>query len=426
MQNDFHPDYLELCALQASGSLEDKDESRLLAHLAGCPACRRALVEYEQIVSEVVPSLAPEPEQDSGTAESHSWSLDEAQDRLFARLHQEGSEEAPNQKWANHSSPRSETAVFWRNLWWQYAAGVLLLAGLGISLYKVALHRGADFAFQQFRAEAIHKNTNASYVRSGTRTESSAAQDSRDQRIAELQQRTEVQAREISNLRFLSASKQGQVATINVHLQQLVKERDSLAQQLVALQQRLTSLQDRLNVETASGQTAAISRASLISRVDELTAQVRDRDRALAETHDMLEHDRDIRDLMGSRELYIAEVYDVAKTGETEKPFGRVFYTKGKSLVFYAYDLDQQPGVKTASIFQAWGRRGPDKDRALSLGILYEDNTTSKRWVLKSHSAKSLAQIDAVFVTVEPSGGSPHPSTNPLLFAYLKVDPNHP
>ncbi len=30
------------------------------------------------------------------------------------------------------------------------------------------------------------------------------------------------------------------------------------------------------------------------------------------------------------------------KSGELQKPFGRVFYTKEKSLIFYGYDLDQQ------------------------------------------------------------------------------------
>ena len=50
---------------------------------------------------------------------------------------------------------------------------------------------------------------------------------------------------------------------------------------------------------------------------------------------------------MGARDLYIAEVYDVGGNGATKKPYGRVFYTKGKSLIFYAYDLDQQAGVRT-------------------------------------------------------------------------------
>jgi len=45
---------------------------------------------------------------------------------------------------------------------------------------------------------------------------------------------------------------------------------------------------------------------------------------------------------------------------------------------------------------------------------------------LKFDDPKTLAKIDAVFVTVEPDGGSHHPSGKQLLFAYLRVTPNHP
>jgi hypothetical protein len=37
-----------------------------------------------------------------------------------------------------------------------------------------------------------------------------------------------------------------------------------------------------------------------------------------------------------------------------------------------------------------------------------------------------LAQIDAVFVTVEPNGASHQPSGKSLLFADLLINPNHP
>src|SRR5262249_40160075 len=104
----------------------------------------------------------------------------------------------------------------------------------------------------------------------------------------------------------------------------------------------------------------------------------------------------------------------------------RVLFTKNKRLIIYAFDLDAQPGVQNASSFQAWGRRGPDKKQALSLGLFYEDNANKKRWVLKANDAKTLEDIDAVFVTVEPNGGSQHPSGKQLLFAYLRVGPNHP
>ncbi len=164
----------------------------------------------------------------------------------------------------------------------------------------------------------------------------------------------------------------------------------------------------------------------LRARIDELTHSLEQRDTEFAREQELLDHDQDIRELMGSRSLYIAEVYDVAKSGNTQRPFGRVFYTKGKSLIFYAYDLDQQPGLNGANAFQAWGRRGADQANAVNLGILYVDNAAKKRWVLKDDDSKTLTDIDAVFVTVEPDGGSNHPSGKPLLFAYLRVEPNHP
>ena len=49
------------------------------------------------------------------------------------------------------------------------------------------------------------------------------------------------------------------------------------------------------------------------------------------------------------------------------------------------------------------------------------------RWIDLSHGKRvTLQDIDAVFVTVEPNGGSHHPSGKQLLFAYLRVGPNHP
>jgi hypothetical protein len=74
------------------------------------------------------------------------------------------------------------------------------------------------------------------------------------------------------------------------------------------------------------------------------------------------------------------------------------------------------------------GRVGEDRisSKASILGILYEDNVSKKRWVLKANDPKTLEDIDAVFVTVEPNGGGPHSSGTQLLFAYLRVSPNHP
>ncbi len=208
--------------------------------------------------------------------------------------------------------------------------------------------------------------------------------------------------------------------------QDLLQERSDLSQKLEVAQAQTQGLQEKLDsLERHSSQDKQRVTA-LEAKVSDLTGLLHDRETELDQQQELLAHDRDIRDLMGARDLYVAEVYDVERTGETKKPYGRVFYTRGKSLIFYAYDLDQQPKVKSASTFQAWGRRGPDRQQALNLGVFYEDSAAKKRWVLRFDDPKMLEQIDAVFVTVEPNGGSHKPSGKPLLFAYLKIDPNHP
>jgi len=145
-----------------------------------------------------------------------------------------------------------------------------------------------------------------------------------------------------------------------------------------------------------------------------------DRDRKL------LVADRDIRDLMGARNLRIIDVFDVDGKGKTRKPFGRVFFTEGKSLVFYAFDLgDDRRGLQSAA-YQAWGSEGSFEHGVRSLGIFYRDDQKANRWVLKFDDPGTLAEIDSVFVTTEPAGGSKRPTGGRLLAAYVKASLNHP
>jgi len=249
-----------------------------------------------------------------------------------------------------------------------------------------------------------------------------------------------VQVVDIAKLKEKEKNLQRVIQKADETKNQVASERDDIKRQLKSAQNRLDDVsqqlglaqatfirtQDQLNHLRQQRETDFIGAASLEARIAELSKLLKGRDDTIAQQQQLLSADRDIRELMGARDLYLAEVYDVARNGENEKPFGRVFFTKNKSLIFYAYDLDQQPGVTNANTFQAWGRRGPDHKKTLSLGIFYMDNAANKRWVLKVDDPQTLQQIDAVFVTVEPKGGSREPSRNKLLFAYLRVPPNHP
>jgi DNA repair exonuclease SbcCD ATPase subunit len=230
----------------------------------------------------------------------------------------------------------------------------------------------------------------------------------------------------VSQLRLAEERLENDVRNGQVAQGSLSQERTDLAQELAAAQSQSRALQSKLDSLAQQSSEDKGQQTALEAKVNDLSHLLRDREQAIDQQEELLAHDRDIRELMGARDLYIAEVYDVARNGQTRKAYGRVFYTKGKSLIFYAYDLDQQTVAKNAGAFQVWGQRGESREHALNLGMFYQDNAAKKRWVLRLDDPKMLAQLDAVFVTIEPKGGSPTPSGSPFLFAYLRIDPNHP
>jgi len=145
-------------------------------------------------------------------------------------------------------------------------------------------------------------------------------------------------------------------------------------------------------------------------------------------THDreLLAAGRDITDLMGARNLHIIDVRDADGKGKNRRSFGRIFYTEGKSLIFYAYDLDDGKVEKANWSFEVWGERLGEPSSVRNLGILYTDDKEQKRWAPRVTDPQQLAEIDSVFVTVETHQGARQPRGGKILFAFLGGQPNHP
>ena len=129
---------------------------------------------------------------------------------------------------------------------------------------------------------------------------------------------------------------------------------------------------------------------------------------------------------MGARNLHIIDVEDVEEARGSRQPVGRVFYTEGKSLIFYAFDLEKRRKSLEKYSFQAWGQRESKGGAVQSLGVFVNEDLGRSPWVLKCDDPKLLAQIDSVFVTIEPKGGSDRPQGRQLMYAYLRANPNHP
>lgn len=429
-----HEEFLELCALSTTGELSAEDQKKLEDHLVVCSECRKAKEQFELVVDRAIPAVAADLAGE--LPEDPSFSQEAAEESFRKRLSEEHEK---SRRGLNGSEPWLSPLVIRRNrsfrrsfrpyqLWMPLAAGLLLCASLGILTYRIGKRRGIDVA--QFEQTATHMASSASEasltVATHDRYAGNAQLDERDKQIAQLRQ--EIAEKKAENAKLTASKSQLQAAldASGSDNQRLIAERDRLQQEEAAGKTALETIENKLHRLEQSRSEDAIRVTSLEAQVAQLSSALKDEKKTTSEQEDLLAKDRDIRELMGARELYVAEVHDVARTGTTEKIFGRVFYTKGKSLIFYAYDLNDQPGLKDASTFQAWGRRGPDWSQAFKLGIFYEDNAPKKRWVVKFNDKKTLDQIDAVFVTVEPHGGSDKPTGKPLLFAYLKVAPNHP
>jgi len=429
-----HDKFLELCAISTSADLTEEEQKDLQAHLVECPDCRQALKEFEAAADIGMPLLHS---QLSGrdSLEPDSIPIEAAKATPAPAIEQMGTAhgrrepiEQSSGLGFSHRNGHRPMPVNWNYVWMPFAAAVVLTVALGIYSFQVGKQKGQVLvrvapSAADTRVDALEQRiSDAGHDREVLQAQLA----DRDRTIAELRHEIVDQSTVLSEMKSAQIELEHSLQSSEDAKQQLAQERSNDSQKLDIAQESLQKTQvelDSLRQQRAQDQSRA---DSLTAQIRELHGQLRDLEQEVGNQQELLAHDRDIRELMGARDLYIAEVYDVARDGQTQKPYGRVFYTKGKSLVFYAYDLDQQAEYKTASTFQAWGSRGLDKQQATSLGIFYEDNVAKKRWVVKFDDPKKLEQINAVFVTVEPNGGSHKPSGKPLLFAYLKVEPNHP
>jgi hypothetical protein len=436
-RQDRHERFTELCALAHADALSIGERFELEEHLRICTPCREVYEAYAQISEAGMAFLAAPGEL---PREARSWDNRDSWEKLSSAIQ-------------NQRSPR--VLPFQTSLSRQSPAGLRVTPAMGWIAGLVAACMIAVIAFGAYHAgarknlppqELFSKNLAPATTPVGdspSQPKAAPADQSSVQRLAaQAAQISSLEAqlanarKELAHLRGASDLAQVRLARLgnaadgrDAELRQRTEERDKLASQLGETEKQYQNLQAELtNLRNEHSQTL-LQTASLESKLTDLTSANQDQSRRLNDDEQYLVSDRDIRELMGARKLYIADVFDVDSGSRTRKPFGRVFYTQNKSLIFYAFDLDHQPGVRNASAFQVWGQRDSESNgesHPMNLGILYMDSETNRRWVLRLDDPRQLAEIDAVFVTVEPHGGSQKPTGKPFLYALLRKEANHP
>ncbi len=422
-----HEQFEEICAAAAIGQASPEELAALEQHASECDACRQ---EYAECLSMAARQFA--------TAERHlELSQQEALNclnseiltkRFFERAEREGIAFSRGAAKATSEIPPSLISFRRRPGWrvpvFSAAAACLIILG---SIYFVK--RGT----QPVR-HAESRLLDNPLVLTSSAGDLDRNFDGLKAANSKLESQLQQLAQEVRIADQQLGKADAELKATTDDRQRLAAERDVLAAQLQNLQRKLA---DSEALAAAAQQQSSRFRdrddelqASLVAdqtRIRELTEQASDKAAALDRERQLLALGHDVSDLMGARNLHIVDVVDTDSHGRTRPAFGRIFFTEGKSLVFYAYDLNDAKMERANYQYRIWSKKEGQDPRVQSLGIFYSDDKAQRRWVFKCSDPKVLSEIDSVFVTLEPVNGDPaHPKGSNLMYAYLRGQPNHP
>ncbi len=215
--------------------------------------------------------------------------------------------------------------------------------------------------------------------------------------------------------------------TLNSHVSDIERENAGLLSDKAQLEGRITQLQEELEKSKSEKNAGDVAMALQDAEIRQLQNKVADQTEELGQQQEFSAKAGDVRELVVARNLHIIDVHDRDGDGKNQRAFGRIFYTEGKSLIFYAYDLADPRKVDAKVSFYVWGERLGAEKPIRSLGIFHNDDVSDGRWVLTFDDPHVLAQINSVFVTVESSRKAiKEPGGRKILFAFLGDKPNHP
>jgi len=412
-----HEHFEELSALAAIGQLSVEEHGELLEHLRSCDGCRRASDQFNFILDQL-----PLPEPSANDRDLQQLQGASYRQRFLERASAEGVRFTPE---ARGEKKRRVATSFFRN-WRPYALGV----ASAVAVVVVASAVVGPKVLSRLSARQVTTSTPevASLARRDTPTSSDSSarmSDPASLTIAHLQQASVDAEKRLDFLRR-------ELGRAQVNYQQLLQESERWKDQAAQLQSK--GQQDEQQLGQARTQVEKLSKdndqltAGLVAQqfhITELSEEVENQKAAVERERQLTAAASDVRELMGARNLHIIDVADLDGQGKSKKSFGRVFYTEGKSLIFYAFDLSQKGSASKVS-FQAWGQNQSASGNVKNLGIFHVDDQVQKRWVLRVDNPELLKSVESVFVTVEPSPGRDKPSGQKLLYAYLGTQANHP
>ena len=401
-----HEQYEELCALAASGQASQDELEDLRSHLETCPGCRSAAYDFGQISAQALSRLAAK--------RLHCQIPSGMTQRFLARARSEGIELSRDN--LPKSAPPDRRALFMSI---GVAAGVIVVAAVLIVAKQKAPTTASNvpLAVPQTAASfprAEVQNRPVDDDRLGQKLSSAQAE------VTSMKDTIQSQRTELESARQATNDLDSRLKEAEQRSALSAAERSQREARIAELEGELEKARSDKN---ASDTAVTLEEAE----VRELQKQLSDDAVALRQQQELAERGSDVRDLVVARNLHIIDVHDRDGNGKGQRAFGRIFYTEGKSLIFYAYDLADPRRLDAKVSFYVWGERLGAEKPIRSLGIFHDDDAKDGRWVLTFDDPQVLAQINSVFVTAESSKKAiKEPGGKRVLFAFLGDKPNHP
>ncbi len=440
-----HERYEEMGALAATAQLRGKEMSELNAHISTCDSCREFLWSLGQVSVQVMPLLA-----ENGAAAADIVPPEGMRERFLSRI---ASEELvkemnggprphpfllkrePSSRLRKEQGGEEDTDVepvlsgpksrlFW--LLSRSAAAVAVCVIVGTAAFYAGVWKGKRTQVQpaQVQAPSTQASARNSLVGNSDRLSELESQKSQlENTLAKLKQ-------DLSTLQSEKQSLSDELTTAKDKLAALTIQGKSASEhssaELQEAQNRVATLQSRAEALSERLAESEVKLGIQKQMREDLAAKLDTTEEELRRQNDLKSAKLELGDLVATRNLHIVDVYDADSNGKRDRSFGRVFYVEGKSLVFYAYDLDAPGQFKANVVFHVWGEKVGVKEVAHSLGILHKDDGQN-RWAMTFDDPSVLVKINSAFVTTEV--GSKHynePHGKKVLFAYWGNQPNHP
>jgi hypothetical protein len=422
-----HEHFEEICAAASVGQATGEELVELEQHASECGRCKQAYFNYlnvaaQQFATAKDPTISPKAIEECIDSELFIR-------RFLDRAEREGITFSRDVE-ETVKLPAAIPFAFSRSIGWRMPAAAIA------ALLFAAFASSGYFHWRDSRNHA------------GSRPESQlsllkrpAPVTAADLRIAELANANLKLQTEVEHLSGELREANDRLVASEADLKATSQDRRSLASNRDALELRLEEIQRELTNSQAlvanaqqeamsQHQRAADMESTLIAeqvKLHDLESGLKEKSVALDQERQLLSLGHDVTDLMGARNLHIVDVVDTDGRGKARPAFGRIFFTEGKSLIFYAYDLNEAKMQKANYQYQVWAKKEGPNRQAQRLGIFYSDDKAQRRWVFKCDDAKILREIDSVFVTFgRPDGDSLHPEGSSLMYAYLRGQPNHP